>query len=693
MNYLKSSIVVRLTTLFVGLLLCSNSLFSQDVTPCFFDQYTNKKHLAHVEQQIQAAIWRNSTHNSSRTSHDVFMIPIVVHIIHEGGFENISDAQVESQIQILNEDYGKMTGTNGDGNGVDTHVRFCLANKDPSGNCTNGIVRIKSPLANHQSYQRALLKELSFWDNDRYLNIYVVKNINGNVGGYSSFPGGPPDEDGVVVRHNLFGNTGTASSGVGRTTTHELGHWLGLYHTFNNGCGSDLCTDGDYVCDTPPQAAPSFNCATFNTCSNDVPDVNDLKENYLNYTPGTCQNMFTKGQSKRIEATLTTIRRQIWSSSNLISTGCDSIYSAPCSLVADFVTLTTEICIANSVYFMDRSLNKPTNWKWTFMGGNPATSTDQNPTVTYNSVGSYAVKLVVSDSTGSDSLETSSYITVNLPGRGDPLSFKENFDRGIYPPSTLTINNLDGGITWELDSMASVSGNYSLKINNLINTNYGSSDELILPHFDLGTAHPDSNVYMSFKWAYAKSDPTFSDEMLVLVSTDCGLNYSQVFYRTQAALATGPTQTTPFIPDSTQWKDAVISLNSYRNNSYVQLKIINVTDGGNNLYIDNIYVGDGSTATTSVSEKSDMSGFVVLYPNPNMGNSTFAFSLDRQRKVKIEVYSMQGQLVKSINEGAMIRGTHRVNISAAGLKQGVYFVRLTMGAIEKTVQMVITTPQ
>jgi len=128
-----------------------------------------------------------------------------------------------------------------------------------------------------------------------------------------------------------------------------------------------------------------------------------------------------------------------------------------------------------------------------------------------------------------------------------------------------------------LDSLASVSGNYSIKINNLINTNYGSSDELVLPYFDLTSSDPDSNVYMSFKWAYAKSDPTFSDELLVLLSTDCGVNFTQVFYRTQTALVTGPTQTTPFIPDSTQWKSAFILLNNYRTSTYVQLKIVNVT--------------------------------------------------------------------------------------------------------------------
>ena len=684
---------ITITTILVTLLLV-NVQGQEAYEPCSFDQVINKKALIETENKIQAKLNQKSSFTLNKTSSNdsIKTIPVVVHVIHNGGSENISDAQVQSQIQILNEDYGKITGTNGDGNGVDTKVRFCLANKDPNGNCTNGIVRIKSPLTNHQSYQRALMKELSFWDNNRYLNIYVVKSINGNVGGYSSFPGGSPDEDGVVVRHNLFGNTGTASSGVGRTTTHELGHWFGLYHTFNNGCGTDTCSDGDYVCDTPPQASPSYNCNTLSTCSNDVPDVNDQKENYLNYTPGTCQNMFTNGQRQRIQATLDTIRIQIWSATNLIATGCDSDYVAPstCPVVSDFVTLTTDICTGNSVYFMDLSLNNPSSWQWTFSGGNPATSTDQNPTVTYNAVGTYAVKLVVSDSTSSDSLEITNYITVSLPGTGDPLSFKENFDSGIYPPSTLTINNPDGGVTWELDSMASVSGNYSIKINNLINTNYGSSDELVLPYFDLTTAHPDSNVYMSFKWAYAKSDPTFSDELLVLLSTDCGVNFTQVFYKTQPALATGPTQTTPFIPDSTQWKDAYILLNNYWNNSYVQLKIVNVTDGGNNLYIDNIYVGDGSFATTSVSEISGVLGRVSLYPNPTSGSSTLEYSLNKQSKVEIDIYNLQGQLVKSINEEIVKDGIHQVELSTEGLKKGIYFVRLRTDINERTTRMVIT---
>ena len=118
----------------------------------FDETSNNKKSLLETEQKIQAAIQKKFTESFNKaSSHGIYIIPVVIHIIHDGGTENISEAQVQSQIQILNEDFGKLPGTNGDGNGVDTEVRFCLAKKDPNGNCTNGIVRIKSSLTNHQT--------------------------------------------------------------------------------------------------------------------------------------------------------------------------------------------------------------------------------------------------------------------------------------------------------------------------------------------------------------------------------------------------------------------------------------------------------------------------------------------------------------------------------------------------------------
>ncbi len=223
--------------LFIGVLSClsllSVSAQNKQGEPCYFDAVNAVKNSSAINEIILTYIQENKNDSKSGST-DIRTIPIVVHVIHDGASSNISIAQIESQIQVLNEDFGKIEFSNGDGSGVDTRVRFCLAQLDPGGNCTNGIVRIQTPLANHSAVQRGKLKELSFWDNTKYLNIYVVKSISGNVAGYASFPGGPANEDGIVVQQNYFGSTGTAN-GLGRTPTHEVGHWLGLYHTFNNG--------------------------------------------------------------------------------------------------------------------------------------------------------------------------------------------------------------------------------------------------------------------------------------------------------------------------------------------------------------------------------------------------------------------------------------------------------------------------
>lgn len=668
--------------LVLGFLLgCYSPIFTQNKTnqqPCFFDELKSERSVSNSESIIQSFLINKKLRKNLKSGSDTIrIIPIVVHIIHNGGAENISMAQINSQIQVLNEDFGKLAGTNGAGNGVDTRVRFCLAKINPRGNCTNGVVRIRTSLTNHQTSQRALLKELSFWDNSRYLNIYVVRSINGSVGGYASFPGGPPGEDGVVVRHDLFGNSGSSTS-IGRTTTHELGHWFGLYHTFNNGCGVDTCTSGDFVCDTPPQASPSFTCATLNTCSNDFPDVSDLKENYMNYTPDTCMDMLTNGQKQRMHATLDTIRTFIWSDSNLVLTGCDTAYVPPltCPVIADFVSLNRIVCSGSNVQFMDRSLNEADTFQWSFPGGNPSTSTLQNPLIKYDSAGVFSVSLIASDSTNSDTITFSNYITVNAPGIGDTLSFYDDFDSGVFPTSHLTLNNLDGGVTWEIDSQASVSGLYSIKINNLINTNYGSADEIILPYLDLTTADSTKYLFMSFDWAYAKADPTFSDELIVKISTDCGLTFNQIFYRSQNSLTTAPRQTTPFVPTATQWRKANISLSSYRRSDYVQIRIINVPDGGNNLYLDNIYIGDNLGILTSLSSNSETFNQAKIYPNPTNSMVKLEMGAVDETDLQLSILNLQGELIKQLNIQNQLRDRGIYSFSVADLPNGFYYVKL-----------------
>lgn len=653
---------------------CVLAGWAQRDTVCGFERVNqqNSEGLKKISTAIALQAQKLAAGQYQTASSHLKMIPVVVHVVHNGGVENISAAQIQSQIDVLNEDYGKFTGTAGDGNGVDTEVRFSLAKLDPNGRCTDGIVRIQSTLTTHQTYQRPQLAALSAWDATRYLNIYVVKSINGgSILGYASFPGGPVNEDGIVMAYNYFGRTGAIAGGSsGRTATHEAGHWFGLYHTFNGGCGVDTCADGDYVCDTPPAANPNFGCPTVNSCANDVPNVNDQVQNYMDYSNDGCKSMFSFGQALRMQATLGTQRYNIWQPANITATGCDSGYvSPPCNAVADFTSNGQNICVGNPVQFTNKSMNSPASYTWYFAGGNPATSTSQNVVVTYTAAGSYDVSLVATNVNGSDSVTFASYITVSNPVPGITLPYSEGFETNFFPPNGIVVDNPDAGVTWERDTTAvQYAGLGSARINNLINTNYGQSDALILPTFDLTTF---SSPYLSFRWAYAKSDVNYSDELIVLLSTDCGVNFTQIFYRTNTALITGPTQTTPYIPDSnTVWKLCNISLSSYAASDHAIIKIVNVTDGGNNLYIDNINIGASAVGVRDHGVNNDA---VLLYPNP--AHDQVRIELNNQRFAKgpvaVRVYDVTGNLVHE--------SSGRLKIDVSGLSSGVYFVNVQAG--------------
>lgn len=659
-------------------LLIGSFIQAQNVDPCYFDKYqrTHANIISIAEAQIQSAL-SGAAQKLQFSNPNLRVIPVVVHVIHDGGTSNISDAQIQTQIDVLNEDFRRKVGTNGFGAGVDTDIEFCLAKKDPQGKCTNGIVRINSPLSNHQTYQRTLLKNLSFWDNNRYLNIYVVKNINNGNGtlGYSSFPSGPADEDGIVVKHNYFGKIGTASTTLGRTTTHEAGHWFGLYHTFNNGCGTDTCTGGDMVCDTPPVVNPNFGCpGVVNSCT--IDSKPDQTFNYMDYTNDNCKNIFSAGQKLRMQSTLTSIRDTIWQPWNLDSTGCDSGYiSSNCKVIADFVTLTPTICVGNTIIFYNKSQNNPTSYQWFFQGGTPSVSAVANPTVTYSSLGSFKVRLITSNLYGTDSLILNNYIVVTTPPVGQALPYTQNFEGFSFPPNGMSIDNPDGGTTWQRDTIAvAYQGIASAKINNLINTNYGQSDALILPRFNFTGF---SGVpYLSFRWAYAKSDVNYSDEMLVLVSNNCGVTWSQVFYTTGTSMTTGPTQTTPYIPAAnTVWKLANISLVSYTASSNVQIKIVNVTDGGNNLYIDNINL---NAITTNIEDAVSGSSQVSVFPNPASDYLDLEYELLKSGLLSYEIIDVMGRKISSMNLGIQSAGKHNTTINVEPLMSGIYFIKVNI---------------
>ncbi|GAB2540503.1 M43 family zinc metalloprotease [Spirosoma aerophilum] len=263
----------------------------------------------------------------------VYRIPVVVHVVHSnpsntvGGANNvnISDEQILSQIQVLNEDYRRKDGTNGFNAspiGADARIEFFLATTDPDGNPTTGITRHYYPQKSSFNVfnDDVLLSQIVYWPSNRYLNIWVAK-IDSYIG-YTQFPSaadtlkglpGTTNEftDGSIIDYRYFGRKiGTVSStslyALGRTATHEIGHWLGLIHTWGDGNG---CAD-DHVNDTPPtedrsEVSKLLSCKqTFSTCVSGQ-QTRDLVENYMNYWPDACMNLFTAGQVARMRLVLT----------------------------------------------------------------------------------------------------------------------------------------------------------------------------------------------------------------------------------------------------------------------------------------------------------------------------------------------------------------------------------------------------
>lgn len=259
-----------------------------------------------IEEQTQKYITERGV-SASRSS---ITIPVVVHVVYSADTQNISDAQILSQIAILNADYG---ATNSDRAGTPSAflsvsgtpgIQFCLAQRDPGGNATTGIVRKSTTTTSFTITDAVKYSNQGgddAWPSSSYLNLWVC-NLGSGLLGYSHFPGGAAATDGVVINYTAFGNTGTVTApyGLGRTATHEIGHWLNLYHIWGDDNGG--CTGTDHVDDTPNQAGENFGCPSFPhvSCTNG-PD-GDMFMNFMDYSDDACMFMFSAGQSTRMQS-------------------------------------------------------------------------------------------------------------------------------------------------------------------------------------------------------------------------------------------------------------------------------------------------------------------------------------------------------------------------------------------------------
>ena len=660
--------------------------------------------LATLEKQ-ELAQARNG--NTQARTPDI-TIPVVVHVIHSGGNDNISDRQINSAIDQLNTDYQKKNGDTI--NTVSNFIpiaayvgfQFKLAKKDPNGNCTTGITRHYAPALINDD-QTGAVQAVSVWDPARYLNIWVVGSIGtpqagGVVLGYSYLPPNAPfGRDGFVVRNDYFGNQGTSSPNraLSRTATHEIGHYFGLLHPWGstNSPGSGICTGTDNVSDTPTTDG-TFNCnLTYSPCG-----VLANVQNFMDYAA--CPTMFTNGQKARMRSILSLYRANMTTAANLLATGTDDNYQAPdCAPIARFAVApgtSNNVCVNSPVTLRDYSYNysagggAPT-YTWSMPGGNPSTASGASVTVTYPNAGFYTITETVTNTVGSSSVTQTNYIQVEGPGGGESAPLTESFENASFPNQytaptlrnyqtfgTTSAGAVSTAYAWTRQTGAAAAGNAYLVVGN---RSYPASlvTTLISPNISL--AGQPNTAAVRFARSYALRYSTSTDQLRVSFSSDCGLTWSSPSLFDALALSTkGPTPIDAFSPTAaTDWQDLTIPIPANFQGSgtfKIRLQMVNGAQPGNNFYFDNLRVNIGlPTKAEALATRG-----ITLFPNPLTHETALHLNLTAPTEVQVQLTDVLGREVLHLPTKTLPAGQQSLSLSAAArtLRAGVYVVRITL---------------
>lgn len=642
----------------------------------------------------------------------LYKIPVVFHVLHNNGAEDISDEQILDALNILNRDFRKL---NLDANNVqsvfqgmptDVEVEFVLATKAPNGTCFKGITRTVNSLTYDGADGGAQVDAIvsgndvynGQWAGNKYLNIFIVAEAGG-AAGYTTNPSswsGTLMDNGIWILHDYVGSIGTSDVQRSRALTHEVGHWLNLSHTWggnNNPGNASSCGTDDDVADTPNCIGVTSCNLNANTCTAVDPffgsDVKDNVENYMDYSY--CSKMFTQGQVDRMRAALmvsSTGRSNLWTTTNLNNTGATGT-TYLCK--AEFTSNKTSVCLGDSIAFADDSYNAVTGWAWTFEGGSPASSTEQNPVVTYNTPGVYTVTLAATDGTNNDSEIKTGYVRV-LPTSGS-LPFFEGFE-SYTSLSNLTnweVFNGNSNNTFVLDNTIGHSGTKCAKLINFGQT--GSNvDALIASPVDLsGVASQGGQVTLSFRYAYRKKTSSDLEYLKVFVTNNCGANWVQRKTLSGNALST--------LTSSTSWAPSSAS-------DWVTVHMINVTseywvdnfrykfqfegNGGNNFYLDDINIYLGAPSDNIVLGLTDMGDIqdINLYPNPADYELNLRFSVSEPQKAMIQITDISGKQIElhSVNAAS---GANMVLLDVAKYAAGSYLMTVATHGGTKVLPFVV----
>jgi len=608
-------------------ILVVSSLFSYSQERCATDVYTDLLEAKYPEYAVERQKINSQTKNWIKnnpiiSNKTIITIPVVIHVVWNTNAENISDAQIFSQMDVLNADFRRTnvdainTPSVWQNIAADSEIDFCLATTDPNGASTSGITRTQTSQTSF-SINGSDMKSTSSggidpWNQDDYLNIWVC-DLSGGILGYATPPSNFNNpEDGVVIGYKYFGTIGTVQSpyNKGRTATHEVGHWLNLDHIWGGGgnCGNDN------VSDTPTQEEENYSCPSFphnaNSC-NTSNSNGDMFMNYMDYTNDACMNMFTSGQKTRMISAINQYR------DNLLNH----------NLCSGVVPDQSWDCINGACV-------DPAN-------GNGTYSNYNNCVNSCNCLG------------------------ISLP-------LYEDFQNSSLPANWI-IENSDGDKTWELTNTAGYNSSSSVYINNADYGANGEYDDLISPTLNFSSL---SSASLEFDYAYSLwTDPTssqvWSDTLIILISSDCGVSWQNIWEKAGIDLVT----TIPIFNEFTwnpsnnnDWNSIVINLNTYINQDDVLIKFRNVNQYENNLYLDNINIK--STPNSVEEVKIDH----IVYPNPTNSHINIEITSSEFTEMELYVSNPIGQTVysKSINSNR----ERIITINLNDFSEGIYFVNL-----------------
>lgn len=654
------------------------------MTQQFFNANPAAAAEAALAKQELEAFTQAYTSSSSGRSSETLTIPVVFHIVHAGGQENISDAQIHSAVEVMNEDFNAQTpgmesvvSSFQDVVG-DVNIEFKLARIDPNGNCTNGIVRVQDDATFTGGFD--LLDVSDIWPRNRYMNVYVCEQIGQGVAGFTLIPSSVngfsgSEIDAIYITHPYVGRVGTGNPTRSHALSHEVGHWLNLEHTWGEtntpgvlaNCGGD-----DGVSDTPNTIGWTSCDLNGSTCG-----TLDNVQNFMDYAY--CYRMFTAGQAARMRAALQSSiaqRNQLFIESNLIFTGVNGPDEI-CEV--EFRSLSGQsFCAGAEIEFEDLSFHGVTSHLWVFEGGNPSTSSEANPIVFYDEPGTYDVSLTVSNAQGSSSLTKEDFVSV-IPLGENEIPFTESFE-GM---STFGTDNNWFAVdpdqettrSWELYEGAGYSGNSCAYVNGRFNAN-GAVEWLYSPTYDLSDV-VGNNAVLTFKYAHARRNSNSDDQLRVWITRDCGETW---FLRRTILMDDLPTVpgnvVQPFVPNNqNQWAEVEIaSVTSTFLNPEFQARFEFTSFSGNNIFIDDINVYDPATLSANEYLITDQ---VKLFPNPASNVTTLEYSLAKQAKVNVDIIDISGRLMQTLFSADKSSGTHVYQFDVNQLSPGVYFVRFT----------------